>query len=295
MNLRTLLAPLAALVLLAAAVPARAQPAHSGHDPMRKCTWQADSAPAFVPTGAPIYDTGSTTRTSEIFGTVVGRTTWRIVVLPGYHFGFVYAWDEGVPLSSQCEKAYSRSSLYGVYKVTDCCLPERSVKPLMACSFRVRAVQLNDPGAASASGMTHIHATNTGLSCVATAATTTRSDDAGTPVAVQVPLPNGMVARINFNFDFDGEEASTDAASNLVVGAAKASPDEEYSIVADLDLEASADGAPWDTGEAAADLTEHTLYIRTDVECHHCSEKRRFELLLDDTVCGVQEKSPAGQ
>jgi len=288
-----LLVPLALAPALAA--PASAQEQHPGHDPGARCTWQADTAPQFVPGSTAVRDTGSTIRTSAVFESVVGRTAWTVVVLPGYHFGWVYAWDEGVPLSSSCNRAYARSSQYGVFKITDCCLPQRTAKPTMSCTFRVRATQLNAPGAASARGVTHIHAVNSGLSCVASAAATTRSEDAGQPVSVQVPMPGGATVRILFNLDFDSEEQSVDSASNLVIGPARAVPDEEYAIVTDLDLEATADGAPWDTAESTADLMEHTLWIRTVVECRHCANKVQFQTVVDDQFWGVEEKSANGQ
>ena len=292
MQLRTLLAPLAALLfLLSTALPARAQSIHTGHDPARKCTWQADILPRFVPGNSSVNVTGSTVRTSILFKSVVGRTKWEVVVFPGYHFGWVYAWDEGVPLESTCNQAYARSSMYSVLKSTDCCQPQRTAKPSMSCSFRVRAVQLNAPGMASAQGVTHIHAANTGLSCVATGAATTRSDDAGMPIGVQIPLPGGGNAKISFNLDFDSEECSTDSASNVMLGAAKAAPDEEYGIVTDLDLEATADGAPWDTAESAADLMQHTLWIRTELECKHCTQKFLHQRTVDSNSYGVTEKS----
>jgi hypothetical protein len=292
MRTRPLLSLGAALALFVS-ITASAQ-ADDGDVPV--CTWQADVAPVFVPGNTTVNDVGYTMRTSTVFGEVVGWTAWEVAVLPGYHFGWVHAFDKGVPLHSSVNKAYARSSYYGVYKTADCCHPQRTAGSMMSCSFRVRAAQLNAPGQASAAGVTHIHAVNSGLSCVATAAATTRSERDGVPLSVQVPLPTGGSAKVSFNLDFDSEEESVDEASNVVVGPARAAPDEEYGIVTDLDLVATADGAPWDHAESTADLRHHTIYIRTVVECGHCLEKWEVPLLVDAAFHGVKERpSPYAQ
>ncbi len=293
MQLRPLLAPLAAIALaIAFATPARAQsqPNHPSHNPALKCTWQASHVQTFTPGSSQVRDQGSTIRTSIVFGTVVGKTEWKIIVLPGYQFGWVYAWDEGVPLESNCSKAYTRTSKYGVIKSRQCCLPQRVVKPWMSGGFQVRARQFNAPGEASAAGAIMVHASNTNVTFSASAAVTTRSDDEGMPVTFQFPLPLGGTLTIETNLDFDGASESTKSVGLTTAGPATATPDEEYVITTSLDLEASADGAPWDTAESSADLTNNLVVIRTAVECKHCLQKVAYQISVNALSVSESEK-----
>lgn len=270
---------------LLAPAPARA---HT-HDPNAKCTWQADRTPSFVMGQTPVYDSGTRYRHSIVFGSLVGKEIWDVVVLPGYHFGWVHAWDKGVPLESSVTKAYARCSLYNVLWATKCCQPQRFVKPTIGIAFRVRAMKLNDPGVARAQGVTQVLACNTGVSCVGAGAATTSEDQAGAEVQVHLPLPSGAKVVIPLNLDFDSEEESIDAVSVYQKVPAKAAVDEEYVISTDLDLLASADGAPWDTGAAAAELTSHDIEIKTDLECTHCTNKEMYQLRVNATNVGSDE------
>ncbi len=175
--------PLFLLAALAATFvnPSRASAApddHFGHDPLAKCAWQADILPVFPPGETAVFDTGLVTRRT-LLGAVAGVEDWGVVVLPGYHVGFVHAMDQAAPNSSHVNKSYARRSVYGVYRTVDCCQPARRANARMSCGFGVGAGVVNPPGSASAQGVTHILAANTQLSLTTAAAVTTESSEGG--------------------------------------------------------------------------------------------------------------------
>ncbi len=277
----------AALAVLAPS-PAFAQ-SHPGHNPEAKCGWQADLVPTFLPGHTQVLDIGTSFRVSAVFRSLVGVEKWRIVVLPGYEFGYAYAWDEGVPLESHVSKSYSRVSLYCVTKTTDCCLPTRWVTPTVNCLLRARAAIRNAPGDAQAMGDVLVLGRNTKVTCIASPAATCDEDDDGLDLGVEVPGPFGIKVKLGGVLHFGGSSESIDEKAGVTLGATQNAPDEEYAILTDLSLDVTADGAPWDTGEAEANVSRCSVAIDTAVRCDHCGASMRDVKVFDASFHGVTE------
>ena len=289
MNFR-LAAALAALGALAGAFATPAQ-AHN-HDATKKCGWTDYVVPRFVTGQTAFISSGQTLRRSVIFGEVIGIEAHSVVVLPGYQFGFAYAMDRGVPGNSTVAVACARSSVYWVTQSQTCCAPATTVTPKITGWLRVRARVLNAPGEAFAAGSLIVQGENTGVKLVVAAAVSTDPNDGGTTIGVEVPGPGDTKFKTSFTVDFDDDDESVDEATAQVSNGTFSFPDEEYWIDTDLDLKAKADGAPWDEGAAAADLTRHGLLIETVVGCTHCGESASFSKLVNAASTGTQENTP---
>jgi len=202
---------------------------HPGHNPATKCTWQADILPSFAPGETGVFSSGNVTRLT-LLGCVAGTEVWRVVVLPGFHVGFVEAMDQAAPHSSSVSQAYARRSLYNVLRSGDCCRPGRRAKATMSCGFGVSAAVPNSPGSASAQGMTTILATNTLSLLTAAAAVTTDSAGGGADVELEVSGPANTRVKVKFKVDFDSEDESVDETSQTVSSGSTVAVDEEYVI-----------------------------------------------------------------
>jgi hypothetical protein len=261
---------------------------HPGHNPVLKCVWQADVLPVFPPGESPVITMGSVRRTSAVFSELVGIERWSVVVMPGFHVGYVYAMDRGAPQSSHVVQSYARRSVYGVYRSVDCCLPGKRAKATMTCGFRVRAAVLDAPASAGAQGVTVIVAANTQATLTAAAAATTESSGGGATLELEVPGPLGLKVKVKFNLDFDSADESVDEVSTMIAGRSRPAPDEEYHIMTDLNLNASADGHPFNEGVAEASLSNHRISLETKLTCGHCSAAASDFITIDGSTYGAK-------